>query len=637
MKSISLSNTLQFILIASLSILPLFFLPVTSEYYETNKWYLLAFTALFVTALWVIHSFQTGNLTIHLSPSTRSFALLAGAAGISILFASANRTDAFLSLYGIVPFLSIFLLLLFGEPSLSRKGKILLKYLWYTGAALAALISIYTFFSLGKLLSGTLPFLSDPLWTPLGSSLALLCYLILSLPLLLEDIMHAIQKREESHSAVLISAVLLIVAGIGVTIIQIAPKILASFLPYSMGWTIMMEGFKEIKRALAGVGVENFLFAFSSGKPVAINSTQLWNLRFITNSSFLLHFVTTLGLIGAVGVTFLVKSLWPVKLFQKKDIGIGISLLLMLMIIVLVPPNFVTLLLLLILSLLYHEQGEHTKTMTLLPILSSSILITLILCIGLGFYALGRSYTAEIVFNRSLIAAQAGNGTNTYNLQRNAIILMPSVTRYHSTYAQTNLALANTLAATIEKEGQMASGSAEGKKQEEDRKLITTLIQQAIEQAKVATNLAPENVNAWENLGQTYNSLIGIAQGADTWAIASYEKAIQLEPANPILRVTLGGLHLRQRNIDEAISLFSGAINLKPDYANGYYNLANAYRLKGDLERAIKAYEETIKLTPKDSGDLDKVKSELQNLKNQPTSSPIPTKVEPSPSPTPKP
>ena len=213
------------------------------------------------------------------------------------------------------------------------------------------------------------------------------------------------------------------------------------------------------------------------------------------------------------------------------------------------------------------------------------------------------------------------NVTNAYNFQRDAIILMPSVTRYHSTYAQTNLALANSLALAVEKQGKIASDSAEGIQQAEDRKLITTLIQQSIEQAKVATALAPENVNAWENLGQTYISLMGVAGGAESWAVASYEKAIQLEPMNPMLRVTLGSIHIRQKNYNEALSLFSGAIALKPDYANGYYNLANAYRLKGDRERAILAYEQTIQYTAKYASDLDKVKTELQSLKNEPASS----------------
>ena len=635
MKFLTIPRLIQFILLSFLSILPLFFLPITGEFYETNKWYVLAGTALIVSSLWVVLSFKTGNITLHLSPSVGAFAALSGAALMSLLFISHNKTDAALSLYGVIPFLSIFFLLLFGEPSLTAKGKNLLRLLWYAGAATAGLISLYQFFALGKMFSATVPFLSDPLWTPLGSSLALLCYLVLPLPLLVEDILSAMKKKEETEMAICIAAGLLIVTGIGVTAFQIAPKILASFLPYSTGWRIMMEGLKDIKRALFGVGIENFLFAFASGKPVTINATPLWNLRFITSSSFILHIVTTYGLLGAGALVLLVKSLLPSAdpEHSRRGLGMSITLILALLILFLIPPNFVTLILLLTLSLLYHEPGEHTKTFTLSPIFSASILILLILGIAVSTYALGRSYISEVIFHRSLVAAQSGNGTKTYNYQRDAIILMPSVTRYHTTYAQTNLALANTLASNLEKQSPQASGSAEAQQQEEDRKLITTLIQQAIQQAKVATTLAPENVSAWENLGQTYSSLIGVASGAETWAVASYEQAIQLEPANPILRVTLGSVHVRRGNNDEAISLFSAAIGLKSDYANAYYNLANAYRLKGNKDLAIKAYEAAIKYTPQDSSDLDKVKTELQNLKNESTASP--KKEAPSPTPTP--
>lgn len=636
MKSFSLSNIIQYSIVTILSLLPLFFLPFTAEYYETNKWYLLAGTALVVGALWVVESFRSGTITVHFSPSTVAFGSLALSAIASLLFVSQNKIDALLSLYGFVPFAAIFFLLLLGEPHIGKKGKNLLKHLWYIGASVAGLIGIYQFFALGKFLANTFPFLSDPLWTPLGNSLALLCYLLLVLPLLMEDIVGAIKKKEETRVALYVAALLLILVGFGVTLFQVAPKILASFLPYSTGWAIMMEGFKNVKRALAGVGVENFLFAFSSGKPMSINMTPLWNLRFITGSSFILHFLTTLGIIGACGLILLIRSLFPSNTEKDRtSFGLSTSLVAALLVLFLIPPNFVTLVLLLTLSLLYQESGEHTKTFSPRPLVSATVLILTILALGGSFYALGRAYASEVMFNRSLVAAAAGNGTNTYNFQREAIILAPSITRYHTAYAQTNLALANTLATNLEKQGPKASGSAEGKQQEEDRKLITTLIQQSIQQAKVASTLAPENVSAWENLGLTYTSLIGVATGAESWAIASYERAIQLEPANPMLRVTLGGLHLRQKNYDEAITLFSGAVGLKPDYANGYYNLANAYRLKGDKEHAIQAYEAAIKYTSSESSDLDKVKTELQNLKNEAIKTTPKKEASPSPTPTP--
>jgi tetratricopeptide (TPR) repeat protein len=54
-------------------------------------------------------------------------------------------------------------------------------------------------------------------------------------------------------------------------------------------------------------------------------------------------------------------------------------------------------------------------------------------------------------------------------------------------------------------------------------------------------------------------------------------------------------------NYDRAISDYTEAIRLKPNYAKAYYNRGNAYREKGDYDRAISDYNEAIRLNPKDA------------------------------------
>ena len=103
---------------------------------------------------------------------------------------------------------------------------------------------------------------------------------------------------------------------------------------------------------------------------------------------------------------------------------------------------------------------------------------------------------------------------------------------------------------------------------------ITKLIQQAIREAKVATVLNPTSAAYWENLAQLYRNLINFAEGSDQWAIAAYQQAITNDPINPRLRVNLGGLFYALGNYEAAIRRFENAVNLKPDYTNGYYNLA---------------------------------------------------------------
>lgn len=69
-----------------------------------------------------------------------------------------------------------------------------------------------------------------------------------------------------------------------------------------------------------------------------------------------------------------------------------------------------------------------------------------------------------------------------------------------------------------------------------------------------------------------------------------------------------------------AIRFFTDAINLKPDFANGYYNLSVALRDKGDLSNALVTAQKVVDLVePKEDSNPDyKVATDyLNDLKNK--------------------
>jgi predicted Zn-dependent protease len=140
------------------------------------------------------------------------------------------------------------------------------------------------------------------------------------------------------------------------------------------------------------------------------------------------------------------------------------------------------------------------------------------------------------------------------------------------------------------------------------------LVQQAISEAKVAVTLSPQNIAAWENLGATYQAIMPVAQGSDTWAAASYQKALAIDPTNPLLWVNLGSVLVHQKKYDDAIVAFDRATSLRSDYANAYYNLANAYKLKGDAISATGALTKAMELVAPGSSDYAKVKNELDGV-----------------------
>lgn len=275
---------------------------------------------------------------------------------------------------------------------------------------------------------------------------------------------------------------------------------------------------------------------------------------------------------------------------------------------VLMPANLIMLFLLFVLGLVVMTMaGEEESTFDFTEIPAVRVIfyvLTALIFIALpGFlgFNLGKIALAEYHFGQSLRYASENRGTDTYNAQIKAIELNPYSTSYRTSYANTNLALANALAS---KENLT----------DEERTTITQLVSQSIREAKAAATLDPQNSGSWVNLANVYRQLINFAEGADQWTLASYVQAIRLDSTNPQLRVDLGGILYSLGYYDDAIDQFKQAISLKQDYANAYYNLSYAYRQKEMYDFAYSAMQNVLALVDVNSADYEKVSSELRDL-----------------------
>jgi tetratricopeptide (TPR) repeat protein len=219
------------------------------------------------------------------------------------------------------------------------------------------------------------------------------------------------------------------------------------------------------------------------------------------------------------------------------------------------------------------------------------------------FYA-SRALAAEVKFKKALDALVANQGTQTYDLMREAINTNPFIDRYHASYSQVNLILANAIAQNEDITDQ-------------DRATIAQLIQQAIREAKAVVTLNPQRAGNWELLASTYRTIIPFAQGADQFAVQTYNQSIILDPINPNLRIALGGLHYALGDYDTAIRVFELATFAKPDHANAHYNLAVTYREKGDIQKSINEMTLVLSLVDRDSDDYELVRTELENLEKR--------------------
>lgn len=605
--------------ISALGVLPVFFLPITQDYYDTNKWVLLTGATIVILFLWGLRVLMTGTAAIAWNGTIKRLGLLVLTVMVSLLV-SPNKVEALLTPFGAGTLIALFIIALIGTTFLDEKARPILRWVILSTTSLAGLLAIYQFFGLARVtgLAGVagLAFLSDPLWTPVGTSVGLMTILIVTLPLLVAE---ALQRKRAGHDTHMIVAVVMCIVSLGgliLTAYQVLPKWSATILPYWANWQIMLESYKNWRQLLVGVGAENFLAAFSTGRPAALNMTPLWNTRFTLGSSMLFHIATVYGLIGASAFGYLLLGLLKATPWLSARGGLvkispsGVSLLLAALSLILLPPSLPAFIVITTILIVSESSASLKRPRLSRLILRYGIAALVFLLAATASYGLVRAYSAELAFGRSLRALENRDGTAAYNLQIQAITRNPRVTRFHTAYSQTNLALANAVAAGT------ATASAAPDQIDKDRQTTTQLIQQAIREAKLAVNLAPKNILAWENLAFVYQTLTGVAQGANQWAVAAYSQAMTLDPTNPVIRLQLGGAYVGQQRLDQAAESYLTAIRLKPDYANAYYNLAFVYREQKKYLTAAQALKEALKYVTPGSDDGSRAQKELTELRD---------------------
>jgi tetratricopeptide (TPR) repeat protein len=601
-----LENLINYLTIGLVFLLPLFFLPLTSEFYFFNKQTLLiGFTGI-MTLLWLGKMVVNRALSFRQSSFDLAVILLAAAYLIAGLVAIPNKVIALTAPVGVGTVLT--LTLLYFVITNNFKGNFI-KYLFaalIASATLLGLVAVYQFLGFGESLT-QIAWLQNKLFTPAGNTLTLIFLLLISLVLGVTLFFQQFNQKNLLVSFLTGGASVIIAVGLLLTLFQITPGKATSLvvLPYPDTWAISIEAFKV--NPLFGVGPGNYLSAFNRFRPVTFNNYPFWDSRFSSALVFPLEWLTVGGLLSLGAYFFLLLKIgrsWLKTYREKKEKQL--SLLILILTIVVLPwllgINLVSLsftfLFLAVLALEEEKKMSHQ-----LPVKS---LAWVILGLGLililpAFFFWGRIYSADLAFRQSLNALVRNQGVAVYNQQIRAISLNPYQPDYRRAYSQTNLALANSLANQSELSDQ-------------DRTNITQLIQQAIREAKAASVLNPTDATNWENLAQIYRNLINFAQDADQWTIAAYRQTIATDPINPRIRLNFGGLYFSLGNYEQATRQFQISVDLKPDYANGYYNLAAAYRERKMYPEAYQAMQGALNFVDQNSADYQKAKEELDEL-----------------------
>lgn len=626
-------------------LLPLFFLINTTDFFIFPKQLLIVVAASLLLVLASVRMVVEKKVVLLSNPFNLPIVIFGVVIAASSIL-SVNRYDALLQAVPVIA-----LIFFFFEIINIIKGKTSLNVILSAvvgGAAVASLVSILYYFKLYFL-----PFaqIQNQLFTPFGSSvqqgLYVLPLLIFSLAVVLKKIgfpkikvsASALQKDQSLILNLVASLVLLAGAGLVVYQIVALPQ-KPIILPYIYGFqtafaALSQDASRFLLSFVFGSGYGTFLTDFTRFKLASFNLEQnLWNLSFSFSSSYFLELIATLGLAGVLSYLFILVSFIKNRanaknpLFKAVLIVFGLSLIL--------PFSFIMVALLFILLALYvsflrvsedkrvdevslsivalkkglfaFEEGEARRKGEDTILLPAVIAVILILIAGFTSYFTFHLVNSDIKFADSLQQANLNNGQKTYQLQAAAITEFPYRSDYHRIFSQVNLALANSLVASV----------PQGTKPEDAvQQNVLQLLQQSISSARNAVIISPLNSLNWQNLGQIYRNLINVGQNADQFAIASLNQAIALDQYNPQLYIQLGGIYYQLGQFDAAQNQFQIAVSLKRDFANGYYNLGHALEEKGDFQNALQAYQVVQQLVKNDKPNLDRINADIDNLQKK--------------------
>ena len=388
----------------------------------------------------------------------------------------------------------------------------------------------------------------------------------------------------------------------------------------SQGAEISIAKSSLAKSPILGTGPGTFVYNFSKFKSKDLNQTIFWNVRFVSGASEILDKLITTGILGILSLfSIFVMFFWLGFRYLRekaKETTDRIPFLLTLGVFsafggqvisqIFYPANFsLALVFWILLAAFVALDKRKIKSWEIGPGSSLAIRISfclvLILIFGIGLLFFGsQKYMAEIKYVQGLRDWQQGKTEDAISRLKEAINLNSSLDVYWRDISQLYLVRLDELLQRSDL------------KAEETASQNQILITGAINAAKEATTLNEANVANWNVRGFIYRNMMGIVGGAGDWALNSYQKAIELEPANPYIFTEIGRVYLSKFDLEEgqgkeenlrlASENFEKSLSLKEDYAPAHFQMAMIYVREGKTEEAIEKLEAVKQAAPLDTG-----------------------------------
>jgi tetratricopeptide (TPR) repeat protein len=124
--------------------------------------------------------------------------------------------------------------------------------------------------------------------------------------------------------------------------------------------------------------------------------------------------------------------------------------------------------------------------------------------------------------------------------------------------------------------------------------------EEAISAARAMADERPRELRARVVLAE----VLSATEGRLAQAIAEYRKAVELAPADPVVRTKLGETLVSADRIEEAVAEYRKIVTLNPGYRQGRRGLAQTLSLTGQTDEARVMFDRLIAEDPRDAEAL---------------------------------
>lgn len=397
-------------------------------------------------------------------------------------------------------------------------------------------------------------------------------------------------------------------------------------------WSISREALAS--SPLFGSGPGTFLYDYTQFRSKDLNATTFWSVQFDRSASRLLTLLATTGILGLAALlvlaafiagnvgyrlargrddwtlTLAVFAGWSMLLVGKALYSSNVTLELV----------FWMLTSYLVILGWNRWQEARFENSPRAALMSSFFFIVAIIFSIAGLYLEGQRYVAERHYAKGVTANLADE--NALNAAVGELARATQLNGQNDLYYR-------TLSQALALQANVAAQKTGGRPDEEAARRIVLLAANAVNAGKRAADLAPANVQNWSSLANLYRDLGPSTPGAAEAAEKAYQKAIELEPGNPIYPTELGKVYLTladaaeqqaqaakdakeevkaavKKTVDDllvkAVENFDKAVELKADYAPAHYWIAVVLQRQGKIGEALAKLESVRNYNPRDLG-----------------------------------